>query len=146
MLKETLTYEDFFGNTVTDTLYFNLSKKDLIDLGFSSGSNGMIKEIKHMQEALADKNTKESVKERVYQRMLELFLKIIATSYGKISEDGRRFVKDEETQLEFLDSAAFDALLTKFMTKPEEAFKFVSAILPKDLTSQVTQGALAPLA
>lgn len=146
MLKETITYEDYAGNTVTDTLHFNLSKKDLLDLGFASGSNKLYKDIKHMQEIAADKNATEEEKEKTYRDMFKIFLEIIQKSYGEVSEDGRRFVKDEKIQAEFLDSAAFDALLTKFVSNPDTAFKFVSAILPKDLTNAVTPIGLAPLA
>ena len=41
MLKQPVTYEDFDGNTQTETLYFNLNRMELIAFQKRYGSENM---------------------------------------------------------------------------------------------------------
>ena len=134
MLTEKLTYEDFNGKMVTDELHFNLSKARLLKMSAKWPGGNMYEYIKQVQK---NNNTEE---------MLKIFLELVTSSYGKISEDGKHFIQNKEISSEFEDSAAFDALLTKFVEDPNYAGRFITAVLPKDLAKNASPVPLRPLA
>jgi len=47
MLKRDITYENFDGETVTETFYFNLSRFEIIDLqvGYEKGLDAALRQI-----------------------------------------------------------------------------------------------------
>lgn len=126
MLKRDITYEDFDGTTVTDTFYFNLSRTELIDLELSY-EGGLEAAIKRIIEA---KDVKSLIVE---------FQKIILAAYGKKSEDGKRFIKNEELREEFSQTAAYDALFIELATDADKATEFVRGILPTQLVPDSAQ-------
>lgn len=134
MLKREITYEDLDGNKVTDTFYFNLFKGELIDMELSAedGFGAML------QRIVLTKNAKLLVSE---------FKKLILMSYGKKTEDGKRFVKSDELREEFSQSAAFDALFLELATDETAAANFIQGVIPKDLSEVFGQSmAAAPMA
>ena len=131
MIKKTITYEDFNGGKQTEDVYFHLSKTELIDLEYSF--EGGLTEI--LPELIKDKNI---------PKILELFKSIILKSYGKRSEDGRTFIKNEEEAQEFLKSPVFDALFMELLSSPETATAFIGGIIPKDLSRNIGPGNFDP--
>lgn len=126
MLTKEVTYETFDGETVTDKIYFNLSKADLIELMYSKDpKKGLDEYLKEMMAA-----------ERVGD-MMEQYRDIILTAYGVRSDDGKRFIKTFDLREEFSQSLAFDALYYELLTKPDEAAAFIVGIMPKDMQGEV---------
>lgn len=115
MIKKTVTYEDFDGNQVTEDLYFNFTKTDLIkmDLQF----DGMEDKLKKI---VAAGNNKE-----IYDTFEEIVLK----SYG--IKDGLKFRKSEEITRDFKDSLAFDALMMDLLTTQTNIEDFIKGVIPK---------------
>lgn len=123
MLKRAVTYEDFDGNETTDILYFNLTKSEIIDLQISY-DGGLDAAIKRIVEA---KDIGSLIKE---------FKTIILAAYGKKSDDGKKFVKNDEIREEFQQTAAYDALFMELATDDSAAAEFIIGILPKDTQDQ----------
>ena len=117
MYKYTITYEDFSGENVTETLYFNLTKTEA--MGLASKENGKYTEI---LKNIADIGNP--------QRILEVFSEIVLMSYGERSEDGRKFIKNDRIREEFRCSAAYDEFMTKVMTDMDFAVNFVNLVIP----------------
>jgi hypothetical protein len=120
MIKKTIKFKDFDGNEVTEDHYFHLTKAEAVELEVSekSGFMDMLLEV---------------IKEEDGKKIIEIFKKIILMSYGKKSEDGRRFIKSEEMKTEFSQSLAFEELFVELATNHEAAAAFVNGIVPGDL-------------
>jgi hypothetical protein len=124
MLKREITYEDFNGEKVSEYFYFNLSKTELIELEHEY-DRGFAANIEAIVEA---KSTKELIAE---------FKKLILMSYGKKSEDGKRFIKSDELREEFSQTAAFNELFIQLATDENAAAIFVNSIVPKDMAQSI---------
>ena len=119
MLKKTLTYEDYNGNTVTEDYYFNLNKAEVIEMEASAegGYGEMLKKI---------------VEEKNVSLMMTTFKTLILKSVGIKSEDGKHFRKSPEIAADFESSEAYSALFSELCTSAEAATAFIAGILPID--------------
>lgn len=102
MLKQQVTYEDFDGNTQRETLYFNLNRMELISFQKRYGSENMENYINKL------------IEEKQIEPMYDLLNDFVLTAYGVRSEDGKRFIKNDEIREEFKQSLAYEALIEDF--------------------------------
>jgi hypothetical protein len=121
MLKRDITYEDFNGETVTETFYFNLTKTEIIELEVSY-KKGLEETIKAIIKAQDNKS------------LIAEFKQIVLLAYGVKSEDGRRFIKNDQLREEFAQSAAYDALFMEMATNEDAAANFIMGVIPRDLS------------
>lgn len=126
MLKKEITYVDYNDNQQTETFYFNLTKTELTEME-TSVDGGMTSFIKSIIAA-------EKVGE-----MLQVFKRIILSSVGVKSEDGKRFIKSDEISKDFVSSPAFDVLFMELATDPEKVAEFIKAVIPQDLVGQLDE-------
>ena len=129
MLKKTVKYEDFDGNTREETLYFFISKTELTEMELKT-PGGFAKKLESISKST---NGGE---------IMDVFKEIILTAYGEKSEDGRSFIKKKNgvrLAEEFEQSAAFDALFTELITNPDKASAFVNGIMPQDLMNEANK-------
>lgn len=132
MLKRDITYEDFDGDSVTETFYFNLSKSEIIELEVAYQGG--------LQETL-----QRIIKTNDQKRLIEEFKRIILLSYGERSDDGRRFIKSDELREAFSQTAAYDSLFIELATNAESASVFIKGIIPKDFAKEVEKAEIANL-
>lgn len=118
MLKKTITYTDFNGVERTEDFYFNLTKAEIaeMELEVPGGMTTMIERITKTQDTPS---------------LIKVFKELILRSYGKKSDDGRRFIKNKELVEEFKDSEAYSELFMELATNAEAASAFVNGITPK---------------
>lgn len=124
MFKRDVTYEDFDGEEVTETFYFNLSKRELIQL-----------EVEY-KEGLRDA-LQRIVKSNDRKVLVAEFQKIVLLAYGIKSDDGRRFIKNDTIREEFSQTAAYDSLFMDLAMNDTAAAAFINGIVPKDLAAEV---------
>lgn len=128
MLKRNITYEDFNGETITETFYFNISKPELVELdvehkeGFESWINSIIK---------AEDN----------KTLVNMFKQIVLLAYGQKSEDGKRFIKSDQLREEFTQTNAYNELFMELATDDKAAVQFLIGVLPKDIAGEVEKQA-----
>lgn len=124
MLKKAITYTDLSGDEATEIFYFNLSKSEIIEweVEYDEGLAQMMERI---------------VKTTDRHGLVTIFKDLILRCYGQKSEDGKRFIKNEQLSEEFSQMPAYDVLFMQLATDAEEAALFVVGILPKDLTEGV---------
>lgn len=125
MLKKKIKYVNFDNKVVTEDLYFNVSKAELMKLNLKS--NGTFKD--DLTKVIDNGDSK---------KIVETFEEIILMSYGEKSSDGKRFVKSDEIKENFKNSAAFDELFTQLLSSEDGCALFVKAIFPKVETSKKT--------
>lgn len=124
MFKRDITYEDFDGEKITETFYFNLTKTELIEL-----------EVEHkngLQEAM-----QRIIKANDRKQLITEFKRIILLAYGVKSDDGKRFIKNDILREEFSQSAAYDSLFMELATNEESAAAFINGIVPKDFAKEL---------
>lgn len=124
MIKKTITYEDFNGNTVSEDFFFHLSKADLVELEVShtGGLSGWIKRVTESNDGA---------------QIIAEFKKLLLMSYGKKSEDGKRFIRNAEMRDEFFSSEAYSTLFMELVTDAKAAAEFVNGIVPAGLQQDV---------
>jgi hypothetical protein len=127
MLKKTIKYEDFNGEEVVDDFYFNLTKAEIAEKQ-NSVEGGWAESLIRIGNS-DDSNA-----------ILQEFKSIIESSVGRKSEDGKRFIKDQEAKDAFFQSNAYDTLLWDMMTNPDTAAEIITSIFPKDLVEAAQKG------
>lgn len=117
MLKKTIKYTNYFGEEVEEDFYFNLTKAELMEMELSErdGFEAMVRKI---------------IRERDNKKIIELFKEMILKSYGVRSEDGRRFIKNDQLREEFSQTEAYSNLFTELASDAEAAAAFVNGIVP----------------
>jgi hypothetical protein len=128
MLKKTITYEDFNGETVSEDFFFHLSKAELVELEMSH--LGGLSE--SLQKIIDAEDNKQIIAE---------FKNIILTAYGKRSSDGRRFTKNQELRDEFISTEAYSALFMELVTDTDAAIEFINGIIPAGMTEEAAKAA-----
>ena len=120
MYVKEIEYTDFNGVTRKEKFYFNLTKAEILDmeLGKTGGLTEYIQKILEAQDTPA---------------IMSLFKSLLLKSYGVKSDDGRRFVKNDQVRSEFEQTQAFSDLYMMLALDDNEASKFVNAIVPDDM-------------
>ena len=126
MLKKSITYEDFDGNTITEDHYFHLSKADLVEMEMSH--KGGLHE--YLQRIVADEDGKAIIAE---------FKELILASYGERSDDGKRFIKTPQLREEFQSTEAYSALFMELCLDADAAAEFINGIVPANLEQEVAK-------
>lgn len=123
MLKKTVTYVDYNGESQTDTLYFNLNKAELGKLQMKMDG----KFLDHIK-ALVEKRSIES--------LYIFFYNLILDSYGERDVSGKKFIKSAEIRADFENSIAFSEVLMDTISNTENMATFTKGILPPDMISE----------
>lgn len=133
MLKKTVTYVDFNGDEVTEDLYFHLSKAEIVALELSE-KGGLSEQLKRI---VAAEDGKAIISE---------FKNILLSSYGKRSEDGKRFIKNQAIREEFESSEAYSTIFMELVMDAGVAAQFVKGIVPTDLAEEAAKVVAGPVA
>jgi hypothetical protein len=126
VLKKTITYEDFNGETVSEDFFFHLSKAELVELEMSHKGGLSVS----LQRIVASEDNKSIIDE---------FKNIILTAYGKRSDDGRRFVKNQELRDEFVSTEAYSTLFMELVTDTDAAVEFINGIIPTGMAEEAAK-------
>jgi hypothetical protein len=126
MIKKTLKFEDFDGNEVTETHYFHMSKKELVDM-ITQGEVDGVSLVTQLEIIIAAEDGAQ---------IISIFTDIIGKAYGqRVEGNASKFHKSDKIRDEFMGSLAYDALLDDLLTNPTSAAEFVNNMVPKDLAN-----------
>jgi hypothetical protein len=124
LLRKVIRYTNFNDEEVEEEFYFHLTKAELVEFQLSvNDEQGMYG---HIERIVAEENRPELIK---------LFKELLQMSYGKRSEDGRRFTKNEKILEDFVSTGAYSAALIEILSSTENAIEFYRGILPGDLSA-----------
>ena len=120
MYKKTMKTIDFGGTKRVEDYYFNLTAAELMEMQLSTegGFKEMIERIVNAQNQT---------------EMTELFKKMICKSYGVLSPDGRKFIKNQAVLDDFLATQAYSDLYMEMLTNTDAATEFFNNVIPQDL-------------
>lgn len=120
MYKITKTYVDFNGVERTEDFYFNLTKAEVAEMQLTTdgGLDAYIQKIVDAKDQKA---------------IIEIFKELVLKCYGEKSDDGRRFVKNDEIREAFSQTQAYSDIFIELATDDKAAAAFVNGITPSDL-------------
>ncbi len=118
MLVKKVTYTDYKGVKREEELYFNLTKAEVAEMELSH-DGGLSEHIKKIVSAQSGKD------------IIALFKDLIIKSYGVISDDGKRFIKNDKLREEFVQTEAYSDLFMELASDADAASAFVNGIIPQ---------------
>lgn len=124
MIKKTIKYVDYNDVEREEDHYFHISKAELTDMQMSI-AGGMAEKLKTIV------NAKDTV------ALYAAFKDLIKRSYGVKSDDGKRFIKNEEVFKEFEESEAYSEFIMELVSDENKAIEFVNGLFPKDLANKL---------
>lgn len=117
MFKYEAKYKDFNGNDCSETLYFNLTKSEVVILD-NSIPGGLSNKLKQIAGSM---NNVE---------IMDTFLLLVRKTYGVKSDDGKRFIKSDEIANDFMQTLAFDVFFTELLSSEDFIVKFLRGVFP----------------
>lgn len=123
MYKKTIKYTDYNGVERTEDCYFNLNKAEMMELELTTvgGFSNLAKRL----------NDEQNI-----PQLTRLFKRLIFMSYGKRSDDGRRFIKSDELSTEFSQTEAYSELFSNLLTDSDAAIAFSAGIMPAEAVEE----------
>lgn len=119
MLRKTIKFTDYNGNEREEEFLFNLDETELMEMELTT-TGGLSKTIERI------------VAEQDNGKIIAMFKDLVLKSYGKISDDGRRFIKNKELQDEFSQTKAYTKLFMELATDADAATKFIEGVIDID--------------
>lgn len=136
MITKDTKYVDFLGNERTETMHFNLTQVELVEMGMDLPDD--IKEEVGDDPSKITEETAMNLMVKLGEKGIMAFLKtVILKSYGVVSEDGRRFEKSEQISKEFSETIAFDNLMMELLADDEAAANFINSLIPSAVADKV---------
>ena len=126
MYKKTVTYEDYKGNTRTEDFYFNLNKAELVELELSTKGGLTVT----MDRIIAAQDN---------ATLFKIFKDLVSKSYGVLSDDGRKFVKNQEVLDDFMQTEAYSIIFSELATNAEAAAEFFNNVIPQNLAKELAE-------
>lgn len=120
MIKKTVTYKDYGGRERTESFYFHFTEAEILDMEMSTEGSFSTR----VQRMVDAKDTSS---------LLQIIKKFVLDAYGVKSEDGRRFVKNDEVRADFKDCPAYSTIFMRLVTNDVEAAEFVNGVVPDDM-------------
>lgn len=127
MYKKEIAYVDFLGKERTETFYFNLTENEVTKWLTTEGDYTLDKVLERM---MSKNNSKD---------LVQFIEDLICRSYGEISLDGRKFVKNEEILNDFKDTKAYSNLFMELISDGKASSEFVMGIMPESLEEQIAK-------
>lgn len=124
MITKTITYTDYNGEENTEKFLFNLTKAELMEMQVSK-KGGM------------DKFIERIIEEKDAKNLVGYFKEIILLSYGIKSDDGKRFIKNDEVRDEFVQSPAYSELFMELATNADKAAEFINGVIPQSMLNEI---------
>ena len=124
MLKKTIKYTDYNGVERTEDFYFNLNKAEIMEMQLTT-------------VGALDAYLKKIISAQDMPTLMRIFKDLVLKSYGVKSDDGRRFIKNDQLREEFEQTEAYSILYMELSTDAEAAAAFVNGIIPADVAKQL---------
>ena len=129
MFSKTITYTDFDGVERTEKFYFNLTKAELLKMEINTAGG-----LKNKVERIVNAKDNEGI--------WNMFEQIVDMSYGKKSDDGRRFLKSPEILAEFKDTNDYSEFIVSLFEE-NNASDFINGLV-EEAKQQNTSSIPAP--
>ena len=126
MIKKTVTYTDYNGEQRTETFYFHYTEAEILDMEMSE------------EGSFADR-IQRIIDAKDKTALMKLIKKFVIDAYGVKSEDGKRFMKNDELKTAFLECPAYSDIFMEMVTNDEIAAEFVNGVIPSTMKDRVAK-------
>lgn len=126
MLKKTYTYKDYNDVERTESFYFHFTEAEILDMEMSA-EGGFAERVQRIIDA------------KDQAALMKLIKKFVIDAYGIKSDDGRRFIKNEEVKTAFLECPAFSDIFMDMVTNDELAAEFVNGVIPDTMKKRFAE-------
>jgi hypothetical protein len=126
MIKKTVTYKDLNGKERTETFYFHYFESEIMDMEMSE-EGGFAERIQRIINA------------KDQPSLLKVIKKFVIDAYGVKSDDGRRFIKNDEVKAAFVECPAFSKIYMELLTDDKVAAEFVNNVVPEDMEQTLAE-------
>lgn len=115
MFKKEIEYVDFNGKERKEEFAFHLSLPEVVRLEAKLGRG-------------IEEHSKILIQNEDLNGLVQFLEEVILKAYGKKSEDGRTFVKNNTLRQEFENSPAYAELFEQLLVDPQLATRFGSEV------------------
>lgn len=126
MLKKTYTYTDYNGVERTESFYFHFTEAEILDMEMST-EGGFAERVQRIIDA------------KDQAALMKLIKQFVIDAYGVKSDDGRRFIKNEEVKTAFLECPAFSDIFMDMVTNDELAAEFINGVIPDTMKKRFAE-------
>lgn len=124
MFKKTVTYKDYNGVERTESYHFHFSEAEILDMEMSV-EGGFAERV----QKIIDANDQA--------KLMKVIKQFVIDAYGVKSEDGKRFIKNEQVKTEFIESPAYSKIWMELMSSDQVAADFINNVIPADMKEQL---------
>lgn len=130
MIKKTITYPDYNGQTRTEDFFFHFSEAELMEMQLSvhGGFSERVKKITDAKDQPA---------------LIKLIKEFVLDAHGIKSEDGKRFMKNEEIRTAFVENPAYSIIFMELARDDKAAAEFVNGVVPEHMKKDVSAATAA---
>lgn len=126
MFKKTYTYTDYNSVERTESFYFHFTEAEILDMEMST-EGGFAERVQRIIDA------------KDQAALMKLIKQFVIDAYGVKSDDGRRFIKNEEVKTAFLECPAFSDIFMDMVTNDELAAEFINGVIPDTMKKRFAE-------
>lgn len=126
MITKTVTYKDLNGNERTEKFYFHFYESEIMEMELS------------VEGGFADRIQK-IIDAKDQPSLIRVVKKFVIDAYGVKSDDGKRFIKNDEVRDAFVQNPAYSKIFMELVLDDKVASEFVKGVVPADMTDRVKQ-------
>ena len=124
MIKKTVTYKDYNDVQRTETFYFHFNEAEILDMEMSV-EGGFAERVQRIVDA------------KEQSALLKVIKNFVLDAYGMKSEDGKRFIKNDEVKSAFVECPAYSMIFMELVTNDELAAEFVNGVVPESMKDRL---------
>jgi hypothetical protein len=126
MLRKEVKYIDFNDEPAVEVMYFNLTKQELLALeGDTPGGT------KNMFQKIIDAGDANAVRAAIED--------FVIAAYGVKSDDGKRFIKNDQLREELQQMAAYSDLIIDLVSNEDSLMAWFVGVFPKDISAGMAE-------
>lgn len=133
VLKQTVQYTDFDGNQAMETLYFNLTRTEVAE------NLHLRDKFQDLENRLDLESGSRTLNPNEIAEVLDLVKILMKLAYGIRSDDGKRFIKNDQIWEEFTQTAVYDAFLFSLFEDADKANEFMMGVFPRELADELAR-------
>lgn len=126
MIKKTVTYTDYNGVERTESFYFHFSEAEILDMEMST-EGGFAERVQRIVDA------------KQQTELLKVIKKFVYDAYGVKSDDGKRFIKNDEVKTAFIESPAYSKIFMEMLGDDKIAAEFVNGVVPANMKDELAK-------
>lgn len=120
MLVITETYTDLNGLQRTEEFRFHFNQAELMEMEMST-EGGFSARVNRIINANSQ------------SELFQIMKTFVLDAYGVKSEDGRRFMKNDEIRRSFVECPAYSKIFMRLATDHKAASEFINGVTPEDM-------------